>query len=84
MSKAADFKETAGFSNLCFEKEMQTHYEVGDLVQLDDYQHRGIGIIINIIDDHSRVQIYWLDLPIEIYPDFRIMWLSPISLRKLL
>ena len=63
---------------------MQAHYKVGDLVQLDDYEYRGIGVIINTVEDHSRVRIYWLRLPIETYPDYRIMWLSPISLRKLL
>jgi hypothetical protein len=62
---------------------MQTHYKVGDLVQLDDYEYRGIGVIIDTVEDHSRVRIYWLTLPMEAYPDYRVMWLSPISLRKI-
>jgi hypothetical protein len=61
---------------------MQTHYKIGDLIELNTDELQGIGVIVNVVDDHSRVQIYWLKTPMDTYPSFRIMWLSPSSIQR--
>ena len=62
---------------------MQTHYKIGDLIELSADDLRGIGVVVNVVDDHSRVRIYWLRTPMETYPSFRIMWLSPASIQRI-